>query len=81
MTPEEREDLIRAIAEAVHEGIAPSVLSADEARWVKMAIQREAERAALRRAVITKSLAGLVWAAIVALAALAWNDFLRVVRG
>lgn len=44
-----------------------SPLTEDERRWVRLAIQREAQSIALRRAVIEKTLAGLVWAAIVAL--------------
>jgi len=63
MTPKERAELVAEIAEAV--GHQPSsVLSDDERRWVRMAIQREAEKAELRRAIITKTLGGLVWAGI-----------------
>jgi hypothetical protein len=40
-------------------------LSADESRWVKLAIERESQSIALRKAIIEKSLTGLVWMVIV----------------
>jgi regulation of enolase protein 1 (concanavalin A-like superfamily) len=45
----------------------PLVLSEDEQRWVKMAIEREAQSAKFRQAVIEKSTSALVWSAIVGL--------------
>lgn len=36
-----------------------------EHHWVRLAIKREAQSIALRQAIIEKSLAGLVWSAIV----------------
>jgi hypothetical protein len=42
-------------------------LSADESRWVKLAIERESQSIALRRAIIGHTLQGLVWAGILAL--------------
>lgn len=44
-----------------------SPLTEDERRWVRLAIQREAQSIALRRAVIEKTLAGLAWALIIAI--------------
>jgi len=65
MTPSERAEFIADVAAAIQ--ATPITLSDDERRWVRMAIQREAEKAALRKAIIEKSLAGLVWSALVAL--------------
>lgn len=42
-------------------------LSADESRWVKLAIERESQSIALRKAIIGHTLQGLVWAGIVTL--------------
>jgi len=52
------------IIEAVRAGIEAHPLSPDEVMWVRLAIQASVERAELRRAVIEKTLAGLVWAAL-----------------
>ena len=73
MTPSERADFISDVAAAIHS--IPPILSEDEQRWVKMAIQREAESAALRKAIIEKTLGGLVWAALVALGYLVVDFF------
>lgn len=61
MTLEERDQLIAAIATAVRQRATDTNLSDDEQRWVRMAIQREAQSIELRKAIIEKSLAGLVW--------------------
>ena len=42
-------------------------LSVDESRWVKLAIERESQSIALRKAIIGHTLQGLVWAGIVAI--------------
>lgn len=65
MTPEDRQTLIAEVVAAV--ALRPATLSDDEQRWVRMAIQREAQSYRLRQAIIEKTLSGLVWAAIVAL--------------
>lgn len=54
------------IKDAVREVMPSALLSDDEHRWVKLAIQREAQMVAFRRAVIEKTLIGLTWAGIVA---------------
>lgn len=41
--------------------------------FIEILIQREQARAALRKAVIEKTLSGLVWMAVVALLSLAWS--------
>jgi hypothetical protein len=61
-----RNEMMReSIQSAVREAMPSALLSEDEHRWVKLAIQAQAERAALRRAVIEKSLLGLIWAGVV----------------
>ena len=68
MNPDERAQFITDVAAAlrVHED-AGTYLTEDERRWVKLAIQSEAQRIQMRRAIIEKTLGGLLWAAIVAL--------------
>lgn len=61
------EDVRALIRNAVQESMPRTTLSDDEHAWVKLAIQREAQMIAFRRAVIEKTLAGLLWAGIVAL--------------
>ena len=57
--------LVEAIVEAVKSNYPqPACLTDEEQQWVRMAIKVQADRAALRKAVIEKSLAGLAWAAI-----------------
>ena len=65
MTPEDRTALISEVVAAVQP--RPASLSDDEQRWVRMAIQREAQSFKLRQAIIEKTLSGLIWAAFVAL--------------
>ena len=62
MTPEERAQLVQEIIMSIKQS---QVLTDEEQRWVKMAIQKEAQAIAFRNAVIEKSLTGLIWAAIV----------------
>ena len=67
MTLEDRQDLIDAIALAVAANRPKPVLTEDEQRWVRMAIQSEAQSIELRRAIIEKTLSSLVWVALVGL--------------
>lgn len=62
MSPTERKELAIEIALILQP--TATALSDEEARWVKMAIQREAQSIELRKAIIEKTFAGLVWAAI-----------------
>ena len=59
-----RLELVQLVKDAVSEAVEAHPLSPEEVHWVRMAIQAEAERAALRKAIIEKSLTGLVWAAL-----------------
>jgi len=61
-----RLELVQLVKTAVSEAVEQHPLSPDEVHWVRMAIQAEAERAEVRKAIINKTLAGLVWIGIVA---------------
>ena len=61
-------ELIQAtIKETIIQVSLEHPLSVDEVIWVRLAIKAEADRAAFRRAVIDKSLTGLIVAALGAL--------------
>lgn len=64
MTKAERDELVSEIAAAVRVRSTDAGLTEDEQRWVRMAIQREAQSIELRKAIIEKSITGLVWLAI-----------------
>ena len=66
MTPEERAAFAAEVAACLRPEPA-STLTEEEQRWVRMAIQREAQSIELRRAIIEKSLGSLVWSAIAGL--------------
>lgn len=62
--PLSKEELADLIRQAVEQTIQSHPLTSEELHWVRMAIKAEAERAELRKAIIHKSLAGLVWAGL-----------------
>jgi len=62
-----RSELVQLVKSAVSEAVEQHPLSPDEVHWVRMAIQAEAERAELRKAIINKSLAGLSWIVLAAI--------------
>lgn len=65
-------DTLRAlIRDAVADAMPGAILSADEHAWVKLAIQREAQAIAFRRAVIEHTFKGLLLAGILAAVAFA----------
>jgi hypothetical protein len=64
MSPEDRAILISDITAAIK---GASTLTDEEHRWVKMAIQKEAQTIELRKAIIEKTLTGLVWLCILGL--------------
>lgn len=66
MTPAERAEFVKDVAAAIK--LSEPVLSLEEQQWVRLAIQKEAQSIKLRQAVIEKTLAGLVWAGLIALA-------------
>jgi hypothetical protein len=55
------------VKQAVFEAVESHPLSDEEVHWVRMAIKAEADRAALRKAIIEKTLTSLLWIGIVAL--------------
>lgn len=65
MTPEERSQFVSDVAAAIR--MAEPTLSDEEQRWVRLAIQSEAQSIQMRKAIIEKTLSGLVWSAVVAL--------------
>ena len=67
MTPDERAAFVADVAAALM--LKEPALTDDEQRWVRMAIQREAQSIELHKAIIEKTLAGLVWAAVIGLGA------------
>ena len=67
MSPEERAILISDIAAAISGVSSGPTLTEEEQRWVKMAIQKEAQSIELRKAIIEKTLSGLAWSAVVGL--------------
>lgn len=72
-----RLELIHLIQGAVKDAVEAHPLSPEEIHWVRMAIQAEAERAELRKAIIHKSLAGLVWMALAGTGAWAVDFFAK----
>jgi len=64
MTPQERAEFIQDIAAAIRIRSTDTTMSDEELRWVRLAIQKEAQSIELRKAIIEKSLAGLVWMCI-----------------
>lgn len=65
MTPDERKILVEEIAEILRSASHQPQLSEQEQMWVRMAIQREAQSSEFRKAIIEKTLGGLIWAGIV----------------
>jgi hypothetical protein len=65
MTPEERAELAAEIAAAIRIRSTDAGLSEEEQRWVKLAIQAEAQRIEFRKKVIEKTLLSLIWAGVV----------------
>jgi hypothetical protein len=60
-----------AVAQGIKHGIPP--LSEDEITWVRLAIAREVKRAARWEAIMTHTLKGLAWMALLALGGAVWN--------
>ena len=66
-------ELMALLKEAVLEAVEHHPLTDEEIQWVRMAIKAEAERAELRKAIIEKSLASLVWMALCGVGVLVWS--------
>ena len=74
MTPEDRSLLISDLLVALKS--SDTCLDREEQQWVKNAIKAQNDMEKLRKAIIEKTLAGLVWAAILGLGYLI-VDFFR----
>ena len=55
-----KSDLVDLLKEVVKETLESHPLSDDEVKWVRLAIQAEAKKAAFRQAVIDKTFIGLI---------------------
>ena len=67
MTPDERAEFASEIAAAIRIRSSDTGLSEEEQRWVRLAIQVEAQKIEFRKTVIEKTLLGLIWAGVVGL--------------
>jgi len=63
----DREELVILLKEAISEAVESHPLSDDEVKWVRLAIEAEAKRAAFRKAVIEKTFIGLLSSAAIGL--------------
>jgi hypothetical protein len=63
----DKEELVILLKEAISEAVESHPLSDDEIKWVRLAIEAEAKRAAFRKAVIEKTFIGLLSSAAIAL--------------
>ena len=61
------------ISDAITDALDGRMLSDDERRWVRLAIQAEGQRMAFRRAVIEKTFTGLVWVVLAGTASIIWR--------
>ena len=68
MTPEERRELVLEITQALMCSQPTPQLTDEEVQYVKLAIQREAQSIELRKAIIEKTITGLIWLALLGLA-------------
>lgn len=66
MTPAERAEFIADIAAAIRIRSTDTNLTADQVRWVELAIQKEAQSIEFRRAIIEKSLSALLGSSLLA---------------
>ncbi len=74
MTPEDRSLLISDLLVALKS--SDTCLDREEQQWVRNAIKAQNDMERLRKAIIEKTLAGLIWAAILGVVYL-FVDFLR----
>jgi len=61
----DREELVILLKEVISEAVEQHPLSDDEVKWVRLAIEAEAKRAAFRKAVIEKTFIGLMSTALI----------------
>lgn len=75
-----RLELVELVKSAVNQAVEQHPLSPEEVQWVRMAIQAEAERAQLRKAIIEKTLGALVLMVIVGACSLLWSGIKDHIR-
>jgi hypothetical protein len=63
----DKEELVTLLKEVISEAVEQHPLSDDEVKWVRLAIEAEAKKAAFRKAVIEKTFIGLVSSGALAL--------------
>jgi len=63
----DKEELVLLLKEVIAEAVEHHPLSDDEIKWVRLAIEAEAKRAAFRKAVIEKTFLGLISSAAIGL--------------
>jgi hypothetical protein len=63
----DKEELVILLKEVISEAVEQHPLSDDEVKWVRLAIEAEAKRAAFRKAVIEKTFIGLLSSAAIGL--------------
>ena len=63
----DKEELVILLKEVITEAVESHPLSDDEVKWVRLAIEAEAKRAAFRKAVIEKTFLGLISSAAIGL--------------
>jgi len=56
----DKEELVTLLKEVISEAVEQHPLTDDEVKWVRLAIEAEAKKAAFRKAVIEKTFIGLV---------------------
>ena len=61
------EHLVNSIITALKVHYQPTCLTEQEQQWVRLAIKEQTDRASIRKAIIEKTLAGLVWAGLIGL--------------
>lgn len=71
----DKEELINLLKEVIAEAVEQHPLSDDEVKWVRLAIEAEAKRAAFRKAVIEKTFLGLLSSAAIGLVMYALDLF------
>ena len=71
----DKEELVILLKEAISEAVESHPLSDDEVKWVRLAIEAEAKRAAFRKAVIEKTFIGLMSSALIAIAMYGFEFF------
>jgi hypothetical protein len=62
-----KDDLVLLLKEVVKEAVESHPLSDEEIKWVRLAIEAEAKKAAFRKAVIEKTFVGLMSSAALGL--------------